>query len=300
VLDLSRNNIAACQIHKRRPDYFFTPEFDSGLVVFSEGARPTVRLSIEKVLSTCAPGAFLAFLPENSVPTSDIGYLQELAVKLNLTIIAGLEHTVTWLSSTAVDEYDFQRGAYTAENRFVVVRPDRRVPEYGKKNFPARVKGHSVVEQIERNSDPQFFYFPVPTPDGSEMNVWPILCSDFLEIASDRFWEELESNIRTEQIDLIAVLSHTPRSDAFRTTIRRLIAGDTRRPLPTNILYTNFARYGGSFCLAYDERESLRGSENLDFWSKRIVPVDEESFRLFVNWASALQSVRTERARAAP
>ena len=292
---LTRNNIAACQIHKRHPEYFFIPEFDSGLVVFRSSARPTVRRSLKKILSACASSTFIVCLPENSIPISDVDFLRDQAAKLDLTIIGGLEHRVTWLRRNTTNPDDYHNAAYVAENRFVVLRPDGRDPEYGKKNFPAKVKGHSVTEQIERNPDPEFPFFSVPTPDGSEMNVWPILCSDFLEIASERFREELDRKIRADKIDLIAVLSHTHRADAFHSTIKQLITGDTRRPLPTNILFTNFALYGGSFCLAYNERGLLRGSGNYDFWKTRVIRAGEESFGIFVDWPAALQAVRTER-----
>lgn len=294
---LTRNNIAACQLHKRQPEYFFNPEFDSGLVVFKRSVHSTVRRSLKKILSACASSTFIACLPENSIPISEVDFLRDQAVSLKLTIIAGLEHRVTWLRRNNVKPDDYQNAAYTAENRFVVLRPDGRDPEYGKKNFPARVKGHSVVEQIERSPDPQFPFFPVPTPDGTEMNVWPILCSDFLEITSERFREELDRKIRANRIDLIAVLSHTHRADAFHSTIKQLIAGDIRRPLPTNIVFTNFAVYGGSFCLSYDERGLLRGGGNYDFWKTRVIRAGEESFALFEDWPAALQAVRTERTR---
>jgi hypothetical protein len=291
VTDLTRNNIAACQVHKQRPEYFFTDELKSGVVVFREdwmSADSTVRRSLTNVLSSCASKAFLACLPENSVPIKLLPHLQKLASELKLTIIAGLEHEVTWLPSSSMNK-DYRNGAFIAENKFVVVRADDSEPSFGKKNFPAKVMAHTVLEQIERSRSPEFNFFTIESPVG-EVNVWPILCSDFLEL-SDRFPEEMDKAIRDEKIDLIAVLSHTHRPDTFRNTIERLVAGGQRRPLPINILFTNFAAYGGTFCLAYDERQILR-SNATQFWEERIVLHEEESFRLFTDWSSASRAAR--------
>ena len=88
---LTRNNIAACQIHKRRPEHQFLSELESGLVIFKKGAHASVRTSLRRVLKACAPNAFLAILPETSIPIDVIPFLREQAIKHKLTIIAGLE-----------------------------------------------------------------------------------------------------------------------------------------------------------------------------------------------------------------
>ena len=77
------------------------------------------------------------------------------------------------------------------------------------------------------------------------MNVWPILCSDFLEIASDRFRDELDSSIRkpNESILLLFFLMLIARMLSIAPSNNS--SPEIRRPLPTNILFTNFALYGG-------------------------------------------------------
>lgn len=299
MTDLTRNNIAACQVHKELLEELFIPELASGLVRFNPDSYDSVQENLGKVLSACAPHAFLAILPETSVPIDLIPYLCKQAAKLKLTIIAGLEHKITWLPSSA-KEKDYRTGAYTVENSLVVVWPDRKKNvEYGKKNFPAIVKAHSVVEQIERNVEPEFLIVTVPAPDGQEIKVWPILCSDFLELVSDRIisHDELDRTICEEDVDLIAVLSHTERVDPFRSTMEQLLAGSLRRPLPTNIVFTNLACYGGSMCLSYIDRKAWRESpdRNSAFWTTRMLPQKEETYCPFPSWNSAVDEARRAR-----
>jgi hypothetical protein len=298
VTDLTRNNIAACQIHKRQPKHIYTPELESGLVIFEKRSYASVKQSLRRVLSSCAPKAFLTILPETSIPIELIPFLREQAVKHKTIIIAGLEHTVKWLPSGSRD-INFQTGAYTVENSLIVVWPDlNKAVHYGKKNFPAIVKAHSVVEQIERNPEPEFLIVSLKTPDGKEINVWPILCSDFLELTSGNLISraELDRTILEQDVDLIAVLSHTHRADTFRNTMVQLVAGGQQRPLFTNIVFVNLAYYGGSLCLAYTDREMLRSStENSEFWKDRIIPKDEESCCLFPDWHSAFDEAQKAR-----
>jgi hypothetical protein len=300
VTDLTRNNIAACQVHKRQPQNLFTPELDSGLVIFKRSSHPSVRVSLRKVLSECAPKAFLAILPETSIPNELIHFLRTEASRWNLVIIAGLEHKVTWLPSSN-KEIDYRTGAYTVENKFVVVWPDpNKEIKYGKKNFPAIVKAHSVVEQIERNPEPEFLIVTIPTPDGKEITVWPLLCSDFLELTSGNFIprDELDRTIHEQNIDLIAVLSHTHRADAFRNTMIQLVAGGQQRPLLTNLVFANLAFYGGTMCLAYTDREMLRGTtESLQFLEASVLNKGEESCCVFSNWLATVNA--TQKARRA-
>ena len=186
------------------------------------------------------------------------------------------------------------------ENKFVVVWPDpNKDVKYGKKNFPAIVKAHSIVEQIDREAEPKFVIVSVPTPEGKEINVWAILCSDFLELTSERFitHDELDRIIREQQIDLIAVLSHTHRTDAFRNTMVQLLAGGQHRPILTNIVFANLAFYGGSMCLAYTDRETLRSNtkQSLELLEERTLSEGEESYCLFPDWPSAVDEIQKAR-----
>ncbi len=279
----SRSDIAVCQIHKDNFETLFEPVIEAGLVVFRPAAYATIEASISKVLSACAHHGFLVLLPETAVPISFLGTVRELASDLNLTIIAGLEHDVTW-PHWAV-ERDYWNGSFTVENRIAVVWPDRnREVTFGCKNFPAVMKEHSIVEQIARNPIPEFLLVTVSAPDGRRIKVWPVLCSDFLWLTDERVidQDELDRAVRDHDIDLIAVLSHTARVDPFHVKMHQLIAGGMRRPLPVNIAFANLASYGGSICLASSERASLRQDTNI---AARALARGVESHYLFSNWA---------------
>jgi hypothetical protein len=251
---------------------------------------------LERVLSLCAREAFLAILPETSVPIDLIPSLRATADQLNLTIIAGLEHEVTWLPSGAGENY--RDGAYTVRNSLAVVRPGRPVITLSK-NAPAIVSGHTIVEQIERAAEPEFLILKHQAPDGRTVVLWAILCSDFLELMSGHVitHEMLEKIIRDEKIDIIAVLSHTQRVDPFHSAIEQLLVAGQQRALPTNIVFANLASYGGSVCWAYLDRKSLRESieQRSEFWQKRSLRKDVESYTVFPDWRSALDEVRRAR-----
>lgn len=294
----TRNNIAVCQIHNEPTEVLYDSVIERGIVRFRPDTYNSVRDSLSQILSDCAQKAFVAILPENSVPVELVNHLRDEASRLELTIVAGLEHNVTWLPGRS-KEKDYKVGAFDNENLLVVVPPDRdKEVIYMRKNFPAIMKDHSMEEQIGRTRMPEFLIVNLTAPDSGKITLWPILCSDFLHLSSGRILhaDDLIKYVCEENVDIIAVLSHTRRVDPFHHAMEQLLVAGPRA-IPTNIAFANLASYGNSVCLAYSDRMELRkgAAQRAKFWKTRALKEGIVSYRLFSKWGACAREARNAR-----
>jgi hypothetical protein len=294
----TRYNIAVCQVHLEHPGVLYEPEIEQGIARYKHDSYDLILKSLKNGLSLCAKKASIAILPENSVPLALVSDLRDEAARLELTILFGLEHEIEWRPSTA-KEGDYQAGAFSGKNQLAVVWPSRdKQPAYFRKNVPAIMKDHSIVEQIERARTLEFLLVDAPIAEGGNVRLWPVLCSDFLMLESGDMMprEELLREVCEQDIDVIAVLSHTQRIDPFHGAMERLLVGSPA--IPTSIAFANLACYGGSVCLGYSERIRWRkAASQKGSWRTKALRKGEEECSVFPNWKTSMEAARRARHR---